>query len=200
MHKQGEIRVLALGVIRDGDRVFISEGYDSAKQQTFYRALGGGVDFGETSRDALQREFQEEIQAELTNIQYLGCLENLFTFNGKPGHEILQVYKADFIDPKFYQLEELLFAEGERQKKALWVESNRFMSGELRLVPEQFLNYLWWRSQNRILTSIFSNGTYCWLNYLRESARLSLLVNLLLRAQLALGSGFLLVRESYSLQ
>jgi len=41
--------------------------------------MGGGVDFGETSRDALQREFQEEIQAELTNIRHLGCLENLFT-------------------------------------------------------------------------------------------------------------------------
>ena len=82
MHKPGEIRVLALGMIIDGDRIFISEGYDPVKQQTFYRAMGGGVDFGETSRDALQREFQEEIQAELTNIRYLGCLENLFVFNG----------------------------------------------------------------------------------------------------------------------
>ena len=142
MHKQDEIRVLALGLIRNGDRVFISEGYDPASQQTFYRAMGGGVDFGETSRDALQREFQEEIQAELTNIRYLGCQENLFTFNGKQGHEILQVYQCDFVDPKFYQLEELFFAEGERKKKALWVDINRFTSRELLLVPEQFLEYL----------------------------------------------------------
>lgn len=117
MHKPGEIRVLALGIIRDGDRLFISEGYDPAKQQKFYRAMGGGVDFGETSCDALQREFQEEIQAELTNIKYLGCIENLFTFNGKQGHEILQVYQCDFVDPKFYQLEQIVFAEGERKKQ-----------------------------------------------------------------------------------
>ncbi len=142
MHKSGEIRVLALGLIRDGDRTFISEGYDPVKQQTFYRAMGGGVDFGETSKTALQREFQEEIQAELTNIRYLGCIENLFTFNGKQGHEILQVYQCDFVDPKFYQLEKLVFAEGERQKTALWVEINRFKSGELKLVPEQFFEYL----------------------------------------------------------
>ena len=141
MHKQGEIRVLALGLIQDGERVFISEGYDQVKQQNFYRAMGGGVDFGETSHDALQREFQEEIQAELTNIRYLGCLENLFSFNGKQGHEILFVYKCDFVDPKFYQLEQIIFAEGERQKKALWVEVSRFKSGELLLVPEQFLAY-----------------------------------------------------------
>ncbi|MCL1467351.1 NUDIX hydrolase [Argonema galeatum] len=142
MLKEGEIRVLALGAIKNDERIFISQGYDPIKQQTFYRAMGGGVDFGETSYEALQREFQEEIQAELTNIKYLGCLENLFTFNGKPGHEILQVYQCDFADPKFYQLESLVFTEGERQKTALWVEINRFKSGELKLVPEQFLDYL----------------------------------------------------------
>jgi len=142
MHKPGEIRVLALGLIRDGDRIFISEGYDPLKQQTFYRAMGGGVDFGETSSDALQREFQEEIQAELTNIKYLGCIENLFSFNGKPGHEILQVYQCGFVDPKFYQLEEIVFLEGKREKKALWVDIPRFKSGELKLVPEKFLDYL----------------------------------------------------------
>jgi len=142
MHKAGEIRVLALGIIKKGDRTFISQGYDPVKQQTFYRAMGGGVDFGETSFEALQREFQEEIQAELTKIHYLGCIENLFTFNGKQGHEILQIYECDFVDPKFYQLENLVFAEGERQKTALWVEISRFKSGELKLVPEQFLEYL----------------------------------------------------------
>lgn len=142
MHKPGEIRVLALGLIRDGDRIFISEGYDPGKQQTFYRVLGGGVDFGETSRDALQREFKEEIQAELTNIVYLGCIENLFTFNDQPGHEILFIYQCDFVDSKFYQLQQIDFAEGERKKCALWVEIERFKSGELRLVPEQFFDYL----------------------------------------------------------
>lgn len=149
MHKPGEIRVLALGLIRDGkyakrtlrERIFVSEGYDPVKQQTFYRAMGGGVDFGETSLEALKREFQEEIQADLTNIRYLGCLENIFTFNGQSGHEIIQLFESDFVDPKFYQLDKLDFSEGERQKTALWVDINRFKSGELRLVPEQFLDY-----------------------------------------------------------
>jgi 8-oxo-dGTP pyrophosphatase MutT (NUDIX family) len=142
MHKPGEIRVLALGIVRQGGRVFISEGYDPTKQQTFYRALGGGVEFGETSLEALQREFQEELQAEIKNIKYLRCQENLFTFNGQPGHEILFIYECDFVDSKFYQIEDLVFAEGKRKKRALWVECDRFKSGELRLVPEQFFEYL----------------------------------------------------------
>jgi len=150
MYGVNQIRVLALGLIQDrqaaaaekGDRIFVSEGYDPVKQKTFYRALGGGVDFGETSLVALQREFQEEIQAELANIRYLGCLENVFTFNGQPGHELIQLYKCDFADPRFYKLDEVIFVEGDRQKKALWVESDRFKSGELTLVPEQFFDYL----------------------------------------------------------
>jgi 8-oxo-dGTP pyrophosphatase MutT (NUDIX family) len=141
MHSN-QIRVLALGLIRDGDRTFLSEGYDPVKQQSFYRALGGGVDFGESSYDALKREFMEELQAELTNIKYLGCIENLFTFNGKAGHELLQLYQCDFVDSKFYQLEQIEFAEGEYKKTALWMDIKQCKSGELRIVPEQFLEYL----------------------------------------------------------
>ncbi|MGJ5628480.1 NUDIX hydrolase [Nostoc sp. KVJ20] len=143
MNKAGEIRVIALGLIRDDERIFLSEGYDPVKQETFYRALGGGVEFGETSHDALKREFQEEIQADLTNIKYLGCIENLFTFNGRQGHEIIQLYQCDFADSKFYQLESLIFSESQNHKhRALWIDISRFQSGELRLVPEVFFEYL----------------------------------------------------------
>ncbi|QMS89053.1 NUDIX hydrolase [Nostoc edaphicum CCNP1411] len=143
MNKAGEIRVIALGLIRDDERIFLSEGYDPVKQETFYRALGGGVEFGETSHDALKREFQEEIQADLTNIKYLGCIENLFTFNGRQGHEIIQLYQCDFADSKFYQLENLIFSESKNHKhRALWIDISRFQSGELRLVPEVFFEYL----------------------------------------------------------
>ncbi|MEH2407360.1 NUDIX hydrolase [Nostoc sp.] len=143
MNKAGEIRVIALGLIRHGDRIFLSEGYDPVKQETFYRALGGGIEFGETSRVALEREFQEEIQADLMNIRYLGCIENLFTFNGRQGHEIIQLYQCDFADYKFYQLETLIFSESQTHKhRALWIDISRLKSRELRLVPEVFFDYL----------------------------------------------------------
>jgi 8-oxo-dGTP pyrophosphatase MutT (NUDIX family) len=150
MSKPNKIRVIALGLIRDGDsllrssasRTLLAKGYDPVKQQTFYRALGGGVEFGETSYDALKREFQEELQAELTNIKYLGCIENVFVYDGKPGHEIIQLYQCDFADPKFYQLDQLEFSEGERKGTALWLDIEKCKSGELRVVPEQFLEYI----------------------------------------------------------
>jgi len=136
------IRVIVLGLIKNGDRILLAEGYDPVKQETFYRALGGGVDFGETCYDALKREFQEELQAELINIKYLECIENLFVFNGKNGHEIIQLYQCDFADPKFYQLDELEFIEGKRKNKAVWVDIEQCKSGELRVVPERFLDYI----------------------------------------------------------
>ena len=78
----------------------------------------------------------------LKNIKYINCQENLFTFNGRSGHEILFIYECDFVESKFYQIEEITFMEKQRKKRALWVECDRFKSGELRLVPEQFLEYL----------------------------------------------------------
>lgn len=136
------IRVIALGLIRNGSRILVSQGYDVVKQMAFYRALGGGIEFGETGEVALKREFQEEIQAELTQIQYLGCIENVFTYNGKAGHELIQLYQAALADPSFYQLEVVPGQEGSGSFSAVWVEIELFQSGELRLVPEQCLDYL----------------------------------------------------------
>lgn len=142
MSKKPKIRVITLGLIQDKNRLFVSEGYDSVKKQSFYRPLGGGLDFGETSLDALKREFQEEVKGELTNIQYLGCLENIFIYNGKPGHEIIQLYRCDFGDRKFYELDSIPFFEGNREVIATWIEIDRVKSGELVLVPTKLLDFI----------------------------------------------------------
>ena len=136
------IRAIVLGFIQSGSRLLVSEGFDPVKQDTFYRALGGGIEFGETSLDALKREFREELQAELTNIRYLGCLENLFTLNGKPGHELVQLYRCDLADKTFYQREQIPFTDSDQTYTAYWIERDRFQSGELRLVPPDCLKYL----------------------------------------------------------
>ena len=59
MDKFKEIRPIVLGVaIKDG-KLLVSEAYDSVKNNYFYRCLGGGIEFQETSIDALKREFKE---------------------------------------------------------------------------------------------------------------------------------------------
>ena len=100
-----KIRPLAIGIFRRDDRILVCEGYDPVKQQAFYRPLGGGIEFGERGAEAVVRELCEEIGAEMTNPHYLGTLENLFTYNGKPGHEIVLVFAVQLTDPGLYERE-----------------------------------------------------------------------------------------------
>jgi len=46
------------------------------------------------------------------------------------------------VDKKFYELESLTFKEKDKEKTALWVDWEKCKSGELRVVPEQFLDYV----------------------------------------------------------
>ena len=49
------IRPIVICVFSFNGRVLIAEGYDPTKRQIFYRPLGGGIEFGELSQDALVR-------------------------------------------------------------------------------------------------------------------------------------------------
>ncbi len=142
MAKQ-RIRPISLGLIEHEGHVFVSPGADPKTHEPFYRFLGGGIDFGETSEAALAREFVEEIQATLTDIEYVTCLDNIFVYNGKPGHELIQLFRARFVDLQFYQLDKTFrLVEGDRTEKACWIETAKIFSGEYRLVPASCVQYL----------------------------------------------------------
>lgn len=89
------IRSTALAVIRHADgRILLEKGYDPCKDAYFYRPLGGGIEFDERSADALVREFIEELGQPIIIERLLKVIENIFTYDGRPGHEIVFVYEA----------------------------------------------------------------------------------------------------------
>jgi ADP-ribose pyrophosphatase YjhB (NUDIX family) len=133
--RPGRIRVLALGIIWRGDELLLMESYDPTKGETFYRPLGGGVEFGEHARDALIREFNEELSAELVNIRYLGTLENIFTYGGQPGHEIIMLFQADFADETLFTRENLVAIEDQERIPTAWKRLANF-TDETPLYPE----------------------------------------------------------------
>jgi 8-oxo-dGTP pyrophosphatase MutT (NUDIX family) len=101
--KSRRVRPTAICVFRQDDRIFVLEGYDPMKKQTFYRPLGGSIEFGERGHDTVVRELSEEADVEVTNVRYLGTVENIFTYNGQMGHEIVLLYEGDFADPAIYE-------------------------------------------------------------------------------------------------
>jgi NADH pyrophosphatase NudC (nudix superfamily) len=131
------IRPLALGLfLRDG-KLLVFEGYDPVKDETFYRPLGGGIEFGETGAQALAREMREEIGAEVTNVRYLGLSENIFTGNGETGHEIVLLYEAELVDRSFYERDDLQGVEpGGVTFRVLWKPLADFADGCVPLYPD----------------------------------------------------------------
>lgn len=140
---QNRVRPIAICVLRHENRILVFEGYDSVKQETFYRPLGGAIEFGEHSSVAVRREIKEELGAEICNLTFLGSLENIFECNGKPGHEYILVYDADFVDPKFYLMDSLeAYEDDGSELKVLWKEIAFFKNGKAPLYPTGLLELL----------------------------------------------------------
>ncbi|MDQ4122954.1 MAG: NUDIX domain-containing protein [Acidobacteriota bacterium] len=138
------IRPIAICLLRNGNRILVSEGFDTVQQSYFYRPLGGGIEYGETSEAAISREIREELSVEIENIQLLGVLENIFTYQGEFGHEIVFVFDADFTDKSLYELEEIDGYEQEAniEFKAKWKYLEEIEQNGGRLVPGDLLSFL----------------------------------------------------------
>lgn len=105
------IRPIVVAIIRRGEEILAMQCFDKVKEQHFYRPLGGGIEFGETASDALKREFMEELGLEIIVGTQLAVCENIFTFGGKQGHEIVFVYSAEFADKAIYSQDKISFIE-----------------------------------------------------------------------------------------
>jgi 8-oxo-dGTP pyrophosphatase MutT (NUDIX family) len=133
-----QIRPLAICVFRNRDRILVAEGYDPIKGETFYRPLGGGIEFGELSQETIRRELMEEIGVELMQdtLKYLGAVENIFTFNGSPGHEIVLIYDGALEDSGLYDQAVILGKEANGEEiRAMWKNLNEFGTGKSILYP-----------------------------------------------------------------
>lgn len=141
--KVGIVRPVALCVFRGDDRILVLEGYDPTREQTFYRPLGGGIEFGERSQDTAAREIREELGLDVLDLEFLGTLESVFTFDGLPGHEIALVYEGAFLDQSAYRQPYLLGAEpGGAPITAVWKPLDDFRSGASILYPDGLLELL----------------------------------------------------------
>lgn len=141
---ENKIRPLAICLFRQSDRILVAEGYDPVKKESLYRPLGGGIEFGEHSEQTIQRELMEEIGAEVRDLKYLGTLENIFVFNGIPGHEIVQVYDGVLKDSGLYEQTEIAGHEADIDEpfKAVWKRISEFVEKKSTLYPSGLLELM----------------------------------------------------------
>lgn len=139
-----QIRPIAICIFSHDGKILVCEWQDPIKEEPFYRPPGGGIEFGEYSIETIHRELREEIGAEVKDLVYLGTLENIFTFNGTPGHEIVQVFDGKLVDSRLYEQHTIAGYEPELDQslKVIWKSLDEFGPGKSILYPDGLLEML----------------------------------------------------------
>ena len=133
---EGKIRPLAVCIIKHDGKILATVGRDSVKKQTYYRLIGGGIEFGEKAEKALKREFLEELGTNLENIKFIRTLESIFTYEGKKGHEILMVFEADLVNKNLYKEDNIKILDTTEGGVATWQNIEDYKNGKLILYPD----------------------------------------------------------------
>lgn len=139
-----DIRPIAICLFYHNKKILVFKGYDKGKDQTFYRPLGGAIEFGEYGEQALKREIREEIQAEIKDIKFLTMFENIFTYEGEMGHEIVLVFDATLIDSSLYGKTLIVQEDDENQTEfnAYWKSLEEIKRENRPLYPDGLYSFI----------------------------------------------------------
>lgn len=140
MDKFKEIRPVVLGIAKRNNKILVSEGYDEVTGEVFYRSIGGGIEFLETSKDALKREFKEELNVDVNVGEFLGISENIFVYNGKNAHELILFYIVEIKDSDYK--EEYHIIDTNCETNARWIDIDKFVNGDIKIYPKEIYKYL----------------------------------------------------------
>src|SRR3989344_2264408 len=102
MEQEEKIKIKAMCIFRKNGKILVAKCFDKIKNEHFYRILGGSVKFSEISEIGIRREIQEELLSEIENLKLVDVIENLFTYEGSKGHEIVFLYTGDLARKELY--------------------------------------------------------------------------------------------------
>jgi ADP-ribose pyrophosphatase YjhB (NUDIX family) len=139
-----KIRPLALALLKNNKgQVLLHKGYDSVKNESYYRPLGGGIEFHETGEAAIVREIAEELGLKVHVHKLISTLENIFFYEGQPGHEIVMLFETEFEDARNYERAEIdIIESGKVISQAVWRTPEEVRSEGANLYPAGIENVL----------------------------------------------------------
>ncbi|GAA2058127.1 NUDIX hydrolase [Williamsia deligens] len=127
------IRPIALALIRrpaDGAVLVTGHGMDSDDPRV--RPVGGGIEFGESARTALDRELREELGVGVREAELLGVFESIFDVDGVTGHEIVFAFRTTVDDTGLHDRDRFPILDAPHEIAWWW----RPGIDDGRLVPE----------------------------------------------------------------
>lgn len=135
------LRLKALAVIRRNDEILAIKFTGERDGVSYYRIIGGTIEFQEKSEDAMRREVREELGSELENLKLLKVYENFFDkkYPNKPDepfHQIEFIYTGDLVNKDLYNRELIEVAEPGITFIAEWIPISKIKNGELVMYPE----------------------------------------------------------------
>lgn len=141
--KEAKVRAKAIALIRNKNKIFVGFSNSKTKKEDFYTLLGGGIEPGEKGAETVIREFQEEAGLGIEKPHFLGLLENIFEWEGRPDHEIVLVYEATFKDKSIYGKKMIVrYDDQNKEKVALWKPIEFFKNPKNKLYPNGLLELI----------------------------------------------------------
>lgn len=137
-----QLRAIAICLFTRNDKILVAQYEDRVKQEKFFRPIGGGIEFGEYAAQTIARETHEELGVSVRDVRYLFTLENIFEYQGEPGHEIVLVCDGAFADEALYARAILYGRDTHDEFEAYWRSLNEIRSDTRPLYPSGLLQRL----------------------------------------------------------
>ena len=137
-----KLNVRTAGMIIHNNKILV---HKSIKEE-HYALIGGRIEIGENSEDALKRELLEELGKEVEVIENLATIENFFEMKSQKYHEIMFLYKAEFVNEEDRKIEKpIKNIEGKNYLRYEWLDLDKI--DEYPLLP-------------RVVKEILKNGDF----------------------------------------
>lgn len=133
-----DIRAQVLGVLRRPDTGEYLVQRLPGDGTEFHRFIGGGIHPGEPSSDAVEREFREELDVAVAAGPVSCTVENLFTYDGAPRHELVVVRDVELENQDLYDRDRFhgVDAGGDLEYEAYWRSLGALRAAEEPFYPE----------------------------------------------------------------
>ena len=131
-----QIRVKVIGLAWRKDQLLAAEVEDDRGRIKGVRPLGGAIEFGESREEALQREFQEELETDIRIVGPWHLLENIYEHHGATGHEYIFAADIKLAEASLYERDEIHYSElDETAATARWFGRDRLRDAGIDLYP-----------------------------------------------------------------